>query len=300
MNARFALMAAMFAAALLAAQKSQAQQVTTGTGLNRAGDSFTESIGTSWNLTGKNWYFNYGGAAANPQFGNHNPAAGVQSGFGFSRGDVQGNFDWWAGQGTERTYSGTSISGTMMNGEQLYVGDVAVSPFVVSVTPVVGGWYGSGPPPIGAHYATAMNVPSMRGNQTVREALERVRAAEAGAEHVTAENLHRAAVGSKPKRKIVQDAPVAGAEVEAVRKSVNRSTNPLAAETPALSVAEMRKVRAAELDRRHEEARELVKLGKNAEKEGNRALAKSYYKQAIPLAEPDFQQKITLHLQKMD
>ncbi len=308
MKTRFILKAGIFSlpavlVVLLMLTSAAAQQMTNTTTQHRVGDSYGESIGTQWGLSGKNWYFNYGGAASTPQFGNYNPAAGVQTGTTFNRRGVQGYFNAWAGQSTERYAGSTAASLTTMNGEQGYIGAVTTMPFVIGVTPVVGGWYGAGPPMPGPYYTNYMNVPSPRGNQTVREALERVRAAEADGMNVSSGDLYRAAVGSAPKRKTAENilavnADAAGAE--AVKKSVNRGTNPMTAETPTLSVAEMRKMRAAEQSLQFQEARELVEKGKNAEKNGDRRLARSYYKQAIPLAEPEFGQKITRHLEKME
>ena len=280
----------------VAAQQAGAQQVRITTPKHQVGDSFVESIGTSWSLSGKNWFFKYGGsgAAVNPMFGNYDPGMGMQTGFSFNRGGVQGDFNFWAGHGTERFYSGETPSMTLINGQQGYVGDVSNSPFVISVTPVVGdGGYSE--PGIGT-----FGTPS-RGNMIVQEALARVRAAQEAdaAGDFTSADYHRAAVGSAPKT-AQKSAVEKKSETASLPGHLIPSTHPLSAETPTLSVADMRKMRKAEKEQEYSKARELAKKGENAEEAGNLRSAKSYYREAIPLASPELKEELLERLGKME
>ena len=124
---------------------AMAQQVNIGSSMQRTGDSFSESIGSSWGVSGKNWFANFGGGAAGgnnatPQFGGYNQSNGLNSGLSFQRGDVSGGINFWASQSSERSNTMNSASTTIMNGQQGYIGDVSEHPFVVGVTPVVGNY----------------------------------------------------------------------------------------------------------------------------------------------------------------
>ncbi|MDO4549869.1 MAG: hypothetical protein Q4C96_01290 [Planctomycetia bacterium] len=280
------------------------QQVTSTVGRHHVGDSFGESIGTSWAIGGKNWFMNYGGGGArakNPMFGGYQPGMGMQTGFNINRGDVKGRFNAWAGQGTSRSYGGESISGTFMNGQQIYVGDVQVTPFVTGLTPVVGGWH-QGPQPVIGGYDTY--APEY-GNPTVREALQRVKNAQAEKEGVlSSEELRRAALGTSTAK---FSSPTNDYESEENTKKVSSGNRKAYADrgTPSaemvmLSVSEMRKLRQQEQAEDHQRAVELVKKGREAEKKGKSALAKSYYKEALLLADEKLEEKIQRHLRKMD
>ena len=279
------------------AQNAGAQQMRITTPKHQVGDSFGESIGTSWGLSGKNWHFKYGGSgvAANPMFGDYDPGMGVQTGFNFNRGGVQGNFNFWAGQGTERFYSGEAPSMTLINGQQGYIGDVSNTPYVISVTPVVGDGVYTEPGTSPYGYPT-------RGNQTVQDALTRVRAAQEVDQggDFTPVDYHRVAVGTAPKKTAQNSSEEMVAEKTALPSHLIPSTHPLSAETPTLSVADMRKLRNAEKQQENAKAEELAKKGKTAEESGNFRSARSYYREAISLASGELKEELLERLGRIE
>lgn len=116
------------------------QQTNVGTRNVTSGDSFSEFTGSSWNASGKNWFFGFGGGApgggAAPPFGG--APGGLSGGFGFAGGGMSGGFGFTAGQGYSSTLGSTSGSITSLNGTQGYLFNGTLTPFVTEITPVVG------------------------------------------------------------------------------------------------------------------------------------------------------------------
>src|SRR5688500_18618584 len=132
------------AAACLAAlaAPAAAQQVNLDAPFNTVGHSFYEQVGVRWGLSGRNWFFNFGGpgpgAGVVPPFGGFDPNAGANFGVGFRGNGVNGFLNITAGQGSTTTFGSASPSVTVMNGQTGFFADTQQRPFVTGLVPVVG------------------------------------------------------------------------------------------------------------------------------------------------------------------
>ena len=227
----------VFAAATLAV----AQQVTIGTPLQGNHDSFSESIGSSWSVSGKNWFLNFGGGGANPQFGGNDPSGGLNVGTSIQKGDVTANFRGWASQGSDRSSTMSSPSVTMMNGQQAYVGDVSEHPFVTGVTPVVGNYNrmrNSTPP---AAYNTPLQERLQR-MQEEQQLYQKYSGQNAGAQGVVpAKERTRAATKRRAEKETAAERSTKKSGKAKARSSSGSNRNAGTAERPARSVAEMKR-----------------------------------------------------------
>ena len=142
-----------------------AQQMTIGTPHHSTGARFSESIGTRWGVSGKDWYLRVGGNPVTAPFGGDPLAGGLRTGNTFQRGNTRGYFDAWSGQNYSARNSVTVPSVTIMNGQQGYIGAGSVTPFVIGTTPVVGGWdsrYYPPTPPISTQSQTVLQEKLLR------------------------------------------------------------------------------------------------------------------------------------------
>ena len=279
---------------LLFAFPASSQQVTVSTPYQSLNDSFFENMGTSWGLSGPNWNFSFGGSPmqAAPHFGGFDPSAGANFGFGGGSGGVGGYFGGTWSQGNRRSFTSQTPSVTLQNGMPGGIFDTSQSPFVISYVPVVGGF-----PTVGALTPVQPMPPGMAatpgasgtGRDAVVNALGQDRAQRrlqerlAGATAAEAEVARREAPddlvlgGSPPSR----SEPAPGAAVahdEPTRKLAAARAS--SAGRPAPSVAEARRLHAAEQAKQDAEAEVYVELGRNAEAKGKPSVAKVYYQMA--------------------
>ncbi|MDO4570410.1 MAG: hypothetical protein Q4D38_08505 [Planctomycetia bacterium] len=217
---------------LLAALVAHAQQVRVTTPMQNRGASFSESIGSSWGLSGKNWSLNVGGANAQPVYGGYNANSGLQTGFEFYKGNTRGYFNGWANQSYEGYNTMEAPSVMMMNGQPAIFRDVTDTPFVVSTIPVVGG-YQSMPPQV---YRTTLDERLDRLNHEKKSVKERPLVERRDTD-----------LRDQAKKK-TRERTIATPERDS-QPRYSRSTNPDAATTPALSVAEIKKRKAAQKKR---------------------------------------------------
>lgn len=105
-------------------------------GLNHG---FFERVGLAWGLSGPGFaaQFNNGFAAALPQFGGFQPAAGAVGGVAWGGGGLQGGLFFEAAQGVRASNVSQVPLVVLPNGQVGFVGDVALQPFVVGVVPIV-------------------------------------------------------------------------------------------------------------------------------------------------------------------
>ena len=146
------LAAGIFVPLLAFAASSQAQQVTIGNRFHTAGDSFFENSTVSWSghynfsdnspnhsYPGQGITFSFGTPAlSKPQFGSPDPSAGLSTNFAVVGNKGQINFATNFSQGYKQALTTQAPSVTLMNGQTGYISDTSVTPFVVSVIPVVG------------------------------------------------------------------------------------------------------------------------------------------------------------------
>jgi hypothetical protein len=267
-------------------------------------------MGTSWGLRGNGWNFTFGGGPtqAAPQFGGFDPSAGASFGTAFNRNGLSGFFNANWSQGYRQSFVSQTPVITLQNGVPGYVSDTSQSPFVISHIPVVGmggfspvGVLSPAPPP-------ALYPQQSMGNPAVLEALQRARLREqqreAGHEAlgriVGPEAVQPAAVPQAgqapvqaPRRQddlmLVGD-PAGGGAVGGIEAP--RVDGPSNAERPAMSVAEARRLHAAEEAGQNGEVLALVERGKHAEATGKPNVAKIYYQMALRRASGELKDEI--------
>jgi len=271
-----------------------AQQATVSTPSHSLSESFAERIGTQWGLNFRNGFIRFGGpGVAMPPFGNFDPNSGLNFGFGFRGGDVNGFWGGSFGQGFQRSLVSQTPMITLTGGVPGYFGDASISPFVMGYVPVVGGY------PI--FPARTPGYSSGVGSDAVRQALQSVRS----------RNQPQGAVGPSPPSRDVRDdlnrvgeepAPAATAPAKApadVAVEKLAAARASSAGRSAPSVAEARRLGAAESEAARQEAERYWQKGLEAEKEGSLASARIYYRMAAKRATGEFQRQILSRLEAM-
>ena len=226
----------LFSALLLLAFPALAQQIHTSSPMHNLSDSFNESIGSSWGLSGKNWFIDVGGGRTGmpPQFGNFSEG-GLKTGFQFQKGGTSGYFNGWAHQNASRSNSTQIPSVTFMNGQGGYFQDVTETPFVVGVLPVVGA-FNTFPTPMPNDPTTTLSNSVL--DQRIEHLNQQKAKPRAIREHPNAPALKqvddvprhtpkKTASGKRPK--------------EQTQTHVSRSQDSHTADSPALSVSEMKR-----------------------------------------------------------
>ncbi|MCE9548522.1 MAG: hypothetical protein K8T25_23855 [Planctomycetia bacterium] len=271
----------------LAGRPALAQQVTITTPNQNFQNSFFENNGVNFgfNLRGGNpngrgtrvvgllpngaftpngdIQFRQGSAdAAQPQFGGATPGSGATTGFAIRGKGGDAFFNINAGQGSSTSHTMEAPMVTVMNGQAGSFSDQIQTPFVTSVTPVVGGW---GP---GARYGVPTNVarqfaPTMPVSSPVLERVARLRSGEVGGSSSGGAGTSTPAA-SKP----------AGFQQELA--NARNST----AGQPAQSLAEMEARHAAEQQGNQQEIRALLDRARQAEEAGKAGAARVYYRMA--------------------
>jgi len=112
--------------------KARAQQANVGVPFRNVGHSFYENVNLSWGLSAPGGFFRFN-APAPPPFCGFDPNAQATLG----GGNGNGFFSLSAGQGSNTSFGSQTVSGTMVDGSTLIVGDASLRPFVTSVLPVV-------------------------------------------------------------------------------------------------------------------------------------------------------------------
>lgn len=120
----------------LVAAPVHSQQARIGVPFQNAGHSFHENVNLSWGLRAPGMFFRFN-APAPPPFGGFGPNSQAMVGGGFSGGNSGGFFQLNASQGSNTSFGSQTVSGTMLDGSTMVVGDMSLRPFVTSVIPVV-------------------------------------------------------------------------------------------------------------------------------------------------------------------
>ena len=261
----------------LAGECVSAQQVTVATPFQSNNQSFFEHMGLNWSLQGRGWNASFGAPnIAAPQFGGFNPSAGTTLGFGIMFPGVSGQFNANYSQGFRQNLISQTPSVTVQNGMPGYVSDSSLSPFVISYIPVVGGYpvIGGFPPVMGLWpgmmplYSMSPQFPAPAGaGSAVQEALRRARAGTTGAIAARPPDAVADDVAVRPAHPAAERAPAQAKQEDLkllggseTRKAADRSAEKFAqlqgssAERPAPSVAEARRLRAAEQANANDEA----------------------------------------------
>ena len=257
-----------------------AQQATVQAPLHTLGDSFYERIGLQWGLNFPGGFARFGGPSFGmPPTGRFDPNSGLNFGFGFRGGNVNGFLNGAFAQGFQRSFVTQAPILTLTNGLPGYVGDASVSPFVVGSIPVVGG------APVLSTPRTP-TYPSGAGSDAVRQALQSARSGQPRAPARQVDELSRQEPIAAP-AKAREDSP-------AKRLATAQASS---AGQAAVSVAEARRLRAADLEAAQHEAKRYWQKGLAAEKEGSLASARVYYRLAAKRATGEFQKQILSRLE---
>jgi hypothetical protein len=241
----------------LSNHSAMAQQVTVATPYHSLSDSFFERTGVSWGgrIGGVDFSVGGGTNVAMPQFGGFQPNAGLNMGFGGTRGFMNLGMS----QGSRRSFVSQTPSVTMMNGMSASIHDTSNTPFVVGHVPVVGGFPGIGyfnpirPLP---YYSNSSRPISDSRIQAVKEAM---------------------AQGSRSANRTDRAAPEA-ATPRAVAPEV--PAEPSSATRAAPSVGEARRLHEQEQTINDNEAMVWFERGKTAEEGGKLKAAKLFYRMA--------------------
>ena len=262
----------LLAAACLAALTSQAgaQQVNLDAPFNSVGHSFYEQVGVRWGLSGRNWFFNFGGpgpgAGVAPPFGGFDPNAGANFGVGFRGNGFNGFLNLSAGQGSSTTFGSASPSVTVMNGQTGYFADTQQRPFVTGLVPVVGSPIMV--PPVLPPYAPPQSVLQERigrlqageGSSATASAASSAPAASAPSESSTAErgDLSVAAIkAAKATERSAREAALA----EEIAVLLEKAKGKIAARQPSVAKAYLQMAaRKASGDQRAEIQRQIAEL----------------------------------------
>lgn len=283
--------------------EAAAQQATIATPMHSLNDSYYERFGVNWGFRWRNGFAQFGAPnTAIPPFGNYNPDSGLRTGIGFAGRGGSGYLDFHATLGSQRSYVGQTPMLTLTNGVPGFVQDVSVSPFVMGWVPVVGGggyavspivapgaaMLAPGLPAPGVAYARP---PMMRPNASpyLRERLQWAQAnvpPEATASSGVNDDLNLAA-----------DPPKV---VPAAHEQASASSALSSAEQAAPSVAEARRMFAAEQSAKNGEAQSLFDQGRSAEAAGNVGAAKVYYQMANRRASGELHQQIRQRLAALE
>jgi len=135
MKARLALLALL----AIFGRHGIAQQIGTTVASAAIDSSYSESNSINWSVMGPGWSASINNQAPSP-LGQNSPNNGTSGGFGFGGNGVSGSLGFQFAQGSDRTLSGTSQSMTNLNGNPGSFFSGSVRPFVIGVTPVVGGY----------------------------------------------------------------------------------------------------------------------------------------------------------------
>jgi len=127
--------------------KASAQLINSTVTSSSIGSSYSENHSINWSLGGPNWFAGVNNQVASP-FGPSTANGGLSGGFGFGGNRASGGLGFNFAQGSNRTMSGTSQSLTTMDGQSGSFFSGTVRPFVIGLTPVVGG-YPTGPAGLG-------------------------------------------------------------------------------------------------------------------------------------------------------
>lgn len=313
---RLGLALAAFGFAWLLATHAAAQQATVATPFRQLNDGFYENMGTAWSLQGKGWNFNFGSPNnAAPQFGGFQPGTGANFGAAMMRGGVTGQLYGNWSHGYRQSLVSQTPSVTLQNGVPGSVADVSVSPFVMGFIPVVGNYPMLGgypligaltptPTPVyGNTFSQGAAIPS--GTAAVQEALRRAKADSAGdADKQVAEAVAEGA-GLRGQQRPASKARVREDDLSlggGAAGSLNQPAGPVgqlqasSAGRAAPSVAEAKRLRAAEEASQDGEALKYMELARSAEEAGKPSVAKLYYQMAARRASGELKTQILARL----
>jgi len=296
-----------------AAGAALAQQATISTPLHTAGDSFFERTGINWGFSTRGLNFSFG-SPINPQFGNFDPNAGLNTNFTFGRPGNGGFFNFSAAQGYRQTFTTQAPSVTLMNGQPGFVADASLSPFVIGYVPVVGGFPAVSTlypaMPMAAYPWAGPGAAAISGNPRVQAMLRAMAEQKGAGQNAAAASelpgapaagvAARPPTPAKPAERKLRDRP------DQVQAAAMRSQNATADKLSAVqassagravpSVAEARRLHQLEQSSVAEQAVVLFERGRAAEEDGKPGVARIYYQMVADRASGELKQQVLARL----
>ncbi|HEY2881471.1 MAG TPA: hypothetical protein VGJ15_03545 [Pirellulales bacterium] len=262
---------------LTAGVSARAQQATITTPMQGVSDSFFENTGVGFSLSGRNWFFNNGGGvnAAAPPFGNFDPNAGANLGFGLRFPGGTGFLNFGAAQGSSRSISSVAPSVTVMDGATGTFAAGTLQPFVVGFIPVVGNGGGAAGIISGPYPTSLPPLPSFGiGPTMLDERLARIR--EGGGFKFSSGQNSSGAIALA-----THDNAAAANDPVAVKLAAAKTSS---AGQPAAGLQQIRQQQTAADDATSKEAQSLLKQGREAQAVGKLQVARIFYQQAAKRA----------------
>ena len=296
-------------------RRLQNQQVVISQPFQNIGDNFFERVGVDFDfsLTGSNNIigldaignptdngnidFNQGTVSgADPPFGGFDAAAGAQTGYAILKNGNSASFNFFLGQGTNRTFSTVAPVVTVMDGQTGLVSNTSQSPFVTSVIPVVGGFHG-----IERSWPTAPAYTSPIRQAIAAYKQEQQKQRRRGVPASAATEPKTRAPARKSVRELLGSNQIGREDKVALKLAASRGSS---AGHGDLSVAEIRRLRSARdsvVDQaKQKEVLALVERARGAEEAYKNGLAKIYYRQAIKRANGDLKKELEAKLQALE
>ncbi len=293
----FVFVALLFAG--LSAECGLAQQAHISTPFHTLNDSFYERIGFNFgfNIAGPNpatlppgqsavvgllpnGQFNPNGNimfqqsgfnSAVPPFGGHDPATDGQFGFARLGKDVDLFFNFAFGQGSSRSHISQVPSVTVTNGFPGTFSDTSQTPFVTGIVPVVGAF--TLPPasfgPVQPYYTSPLR-------EKIREYQQRMNQSDPVE---AAKQIARDGLAKQQE----EPPPTVGSSGSAARSTANHGD---------ISVADIQRQQAAELEYKQQEVLALIERARGVEEAGQPNVAKIYYRQAAARATGNLKQQL--------
>jgi len=305
-QAALAAAAAWFA---LTAAAVHAQQVTVGAPTHTISNSFFEGIGTSWGIRGNGFNFQFGGPQIPlPPAGRPDMGAGLTGGLAWIGPSATAHLNFHALQGSRSSVISQTPSVTLPNGGTAYIGDASMSPFVISVIPVVGGFAPMGfmgPEPIAPLPANPWASVASAADAERWAAWQRVAAEHAARQDrgelpdppAAAVNAQAAVGTALPERLRSSETPPA-AESSPINRGPRAAESGIgssrlgggdepisSAELAVPSVAEAARLRDLERQARQRELSAAFLRGEQARAEGKHGAARVYYQMVAAKAE---------------
>jgi hypothetical protein len=237
--------------------------------------------------------FTQGGAnSALPQFGGHDPATDATLGFAALGGDASAFFNFFAGQGSNRTHVSQVPRVVIQNGTQGSISDTSQTPFVTGLVPVVGGY--------GFHVPTPY-FPVMQAS-TYNPLHDRIRQYQA-----QQQRRQEAFVAGEPFEEasgalaVAPEATLSEADTLSLKVIESRGST---AGHGDLSVAEIKRLRAeqeaAKAQIADAELLTLIERARGAEEAGKPGVAKIYYRQAASRATGETKQQLQQKINELE
>lgn len=275
---QFAFCAGCFLAGCLMGGDAAAQQATISTPFQSVSDSFYERIGVDFGFHTNNMFFNNIRPPLAPPFGGAATNADGTLGFGFSGGGGGGFLSFAAGQGSTRNFVSQTPSLTLMDGQSGIFADQALTPFVIGIVPVVGG-YGYGNGGWGNDVQPPLAPPAWAS---------KLQAGQRFTPNGSAAAAPRRNAANRP------------AEGKPADPWADKLAAAMQADAPPADVAEVKRQQRAARESRQQEVQDYMQRAADAVEAGKPGLARIYYQMAARRASGELKAQIAAKLEALE